>query len=103
MSNEQKCRAIVAVGPSPLAHGPDDWTEAHASMTQDETVWSRLAFRGIQSGHRGELWELRVCPRCESTINRPVSTRDAMRLLLQLAAIHAQSLDCLTSAIGGQA
>ena len=65
---------------SPLVHGDADWHSAHAQLMGDEKTWQTMAFAYLENTGR-ELIEYRHCPRCRSTIGRPITPEDAAELL----------------------
>lgn len=49
----------------------------HAALKRDDAAWAALRFVGIQPAYRDEpALELRDCPRCLSTLARPVTTTE---------------------------
>lgn len=81
---------------NPLAHGKD-WARIHDALRARDDIWSLLAFGGIQGGAEpGELFELRHCPGCGSTILRPVKESDALKLVQATLASATQAITTVT-------
>lgn len=87
-----------ASGGSPLAHGTstEEWDRAHEKIRADEQLWCLLRLDGIQPAD-DSLFEMRTCPRCQSSILRPISREQAEALFLHLVRLQAQVEDALTS------
>lgn len=83
----------------PLCHGPGASTEsAHEMMKADNSLWTSLAFNEIQHDGRGNLIECRRCPRCGSTLFRPLSMRSALEVYGQQTAMQSRSKAALEAA-----
>lgn len=82
---------------SALYHAPTKQASqrAHKALLNQPFVWPKLAFRGIQKGLRGALWEMRDCPCCGSTINRRVTAAQVRDILAEQAGYLQRSLDVL--------
>jgi hypothetical protein len=78
MSTEPESQATT-----PLSHG-------------DDRVWKRFPFQGIQPGLNGQVFEMRGCPCCESTLNRSISFKDALALLGEQCSMVARTLNALS-------
>lgn len=80
----------------PLSHGPSgaEWESAHERLKEDPEVWSRLQFQGV-TGVRGAVYEMRGCPSCGSTINRPVCLSDAVAVLADYCGVVHRSLSMI--------
>lgn len=85
---------------NPLWHGTTgrNWRVAHAAIRKSDRIWSSIAFDGIQGDGLGGLFEQRRCPACGSTLSRPITALDAVRVLSTIGQVHAQSLDAVFSA-----
>jgi len=85
---------------SPLSHGPSsiEWNAAHDEIRANDALWQSLAFDGVQHDGRGGLLENRRCPRCASTLSRPVTLEKARKLCQQQAVVHALSNEALSDA-----
>ena len=68
---------------NPLWHGTSgrNWIVAHAAIKKSDRLWSSVAFDGIQGDGLGGLFEQRRCPACGSTLSRPITALDAVRVL----------------------
>ncbi len=88
----------VADACTPFAHGASRsaWEQAHAAVQADEGLWRLLRLDGLQSDGFGGLFEVRICPRCQSTILRPTSREQAIELCFQLEKLQAQALEALS-------
>lgn len=88
---------------SPLCHGPSaaEWNTAHEHL-KDEALWPSLAFDGIQHDGRGGLVEFRRCPRCTSTLGRPISAEKAAEVCESQASVHARSQEAIDSAFAAR-
>lgn len=76
-----------------LSHGPsgEEWEQAHQRIKDNREVWSRLQFQGI-TGMRGEVYEMRACPSCGSTVNKQVTLSDAVGLVADYCGVLQRSL-----------
>lgn len=91
--------SVVSSEPSPLCHGPSaaEWNAAHEHL-KGEALWPSLAFDGIQHDGRGGLVEFRRCPRCTSTLGRPISPEKAVEVCESQASLQARSQEAIDSA-----
>jgi len=76
-------------------HTATETAAAHQALMADVAVWRRLVWQGIQPGLNGELFELRECPSCASTLARPVSQGEALRVLAEHNAVIQRTLVAL--------
>lgn len=85
---------------SPLVHGGSktEWQEAHAALVGDAELWPRLQFRGVQPGLGADLFEVRSCPCCGSSLNRQITLCAAMSVLAVEAQVIASTCDLLATA-----
>jgi hypothetical protein len=85
---------------NPLWHGTTgrNWTVAHAAIRKSDSLWSSLAFDGIQGDGLSGLFENRRCPACGSTLSRRITALDAVRVLSRIEQVQAQSLDAIACA-----
>jgi hypothetical protein len=92
---------MPAKAQSPLVHGPSPkaWKEAHEALAADGVLWPRLQFGGIQPGGKGEFWEIRHCPRCGSSINRPITLDNALALLADATGVVQRTLGVLAPGV----
>lgn len=93
--------SCLRAGIFPLSHGPNgpDWKAAHAAMQADERLWRSLAFEGPEGDDRGGLLELRRCPRCASTLGRPIFPAQALEICRLSAELHARSVQAVAVAL----
>jgi hypothetical protein len=89
MSTESRSQAST-----PLAHG--DINADHERFQADDQIWKRFPFQGIQPGLNGQVFEMRGCPCCESTLNRSISLKDALGLLGEQCSMVARTLNALS-------
>ena len=80
---------------NPLAHGPE-WAAIHDSLRADNEAWRGCAFGGIQPGGDGEVYELRHCPGCGSSLLRPISRAEAFKLMHAMLQTLTQTAGALT-------
>lgn len=85
---------------NPLMHGSSqsEWEMAHQALKEDKQLWPCLGFAGIQPDDKGQFYEARHCPCCQSTINRTISREEALGLLLFQAALVDRSRALVVSA-----
>lgn len=85
-------------GKSLFNHGNtgEEWTMAHEALKNEPELWSRLQLRGMQFGASGELWEMRHCPSCGSSISRACSLPEALSVLADVAGVQSRSLEMLS-------
>jgi DNA-binding XRE family transcriptional regulator len=84
---------------SAVLHGSDKaaWDAAHVALRENIERWCCCAFVGLQIEGQ-TLQELRLCPDCGTTLARPLSTREAVGLLVRLIETERLCLDVLGSA-----
>lgn len=81
------------------SEGPG-WQLAHQQYRDDPIRWQRLPFQGLFSGpYPGEVFEMRGCPVCGSSVHRPISVGDALLLVARQASIHAAAIDLLAGKV----
>lgn len=85
---------------SPLSHGDSStaWTHAHEALKADAHLWPLLRLDGVQSDAAGALYEMRTCPRCQSTLLKPIVREQAIELCCRLARLQTQALEALSLA-----
>src|SRR5262245_27787452 len=78
--------------PSAWRHGPltADWQAAHEMLAADDALWNSAPFAGFQVGG-AQLFEMRHCPCCFSTVNRPISFAQALREHAERLAVEQRA------------
>lgn len=86
---------------SPLSHGDGPaWSKAHLALCEDKELWQRLQFQGLLVGpYPGELFEMRGCPQCGSTLTRPIALKDAADILGRQAQMVATAVDLVARSV----
>ncbi len=94
-------RSRQVLSSSPLIHGDGAaWAKAHLALAEDKELWQRLQFQGLFVGaYPGELFEMRCCPQCGSTVNRPISLTDAAVILGRQAQMVATAVDLVARSV----
>ena len=83
-----------------LVHSDEGAFAAHVALINDAETWQRLQFLGLFMGTSAlELTEMRLCPKCGSSIHRAVSPAAGAALLSRLADIQARSIEQLARAM----
>lgn len=82
-----------------LSHSsdPDRTAQAHEALKSDAALFERLAFGGFLEGV-GAVYELRICPACETALSLPADAARILRVHAAVARITAASLEAVLAA-----
>lgn len=76
------------------------WDREHQSLRDDDEKWGRLQFAGLFAGTSAkDIYEMRVCPECGTTIHRAVDASRAARLAAQQSEVVARAIDVLSRGV----
>ena len=67
----------------------------HQRLMASPDMWQCCQFVGIQQAGNGRYFEMRHCPACQSTLNRPVALDEAKRILAEQQAMLQRTLDLM--------
>lgn len=87
-----------ASGRAPEPHGAaTNWDLEHQRLRDDPEKWGRLQFAGLFAGTSArDLYEMRTCPECGTTIHKLVDTARAAHLAAQQSELLARAI-CILS------
>ena len=80
-----------------VARSPD-CSKFHEAIVADKQLWSGLKFQGIQTFGL-TVFELRPCPRCESTLNRPTTLAEGVESVLESLQVLSRSVDLIHAVV----
>ena len=88
----------------PVPHEPHgggrNWDRDHQLLRDDSKKWGWLQFAGLFAGTSAkDIYEMRVCPECGTTIHRSVDASRAAKLAAQQADVVARAMDVLSRGV----
>ena len=76
------------------------WDLAHQLLRDDIEKWGWLQFAGLFAGTSArDIYEMRICPECGTTIHKVVDTARAAKLAAQQSELLARAIDVLSRGV----
>ena len=93
--------AGASSSPTPDPHGAGiNWDLAHQRLRDDHEKWGRLQFACLFAWTTPrDLFEMRTCPECGTTIHKVVDTARAAQLAAQQSELVARTVSILSRGV----
>lgn len=93
------CSSRQAPAPEPHGGGKN-WDRDHQDLRENREKWGRLQFAGLFAGTSAtDIYEMRTCPECGSTIHKVVDAARAAQLAAQQSEVVARAFDILSRGV----
>jgi hypothetical protein len=77
-----------------------NWDREHQLLRDNTQKWGWLQFAGLFAGTSArDIYEMRVCPDCGTTIHKVVDTARAAKLAAQQSELVARAMDVLSRGV----